>query len=251
MSFDFGTEVASSGKGIKQASEGPHEGRVIGIVHLGMIEDEYEGKKKPAAPFVCILAEIIDDEEDPQRNEDGSPIVVHKTIALKKGNKAALHKFMTAVLSAEDLAAYKAGTLEGGMDDLIGNPIGLQMESNGKENKDGESFVNLKAFNAMTPKAKRTLREAESDLIGHVRLEQITPDVLRELPPFVIWSQMEQAINFPGSAAELALAEIRKDNPDFGTKRTGDDDEKKADGVEKPATTQAPPPDLDETQDFS
>ena len=138
MSFNYGEEPVGGGSSIKQAEVGQHEARLLGIVHLGMYEDTFGGKKKAAAPFVCALFELKSGEDGGGVNEDGTPIIVHKSFPLKKGDRAFLTKFMKVMLSPEEMKQYEAGVLEGGFDDFIGRPVLIDMEGSKKKNANGD-----------------------------------------------------------------------------------------------------------------
>ncbi len=247
--FDFGADPITGGGNLKQASPGPHEARIKGILHLGIFEDEHKGQKKPAAPYVYVLCEIKDDEDNPQRNEDDSPICVGRSFPLKKGDRASLTGFMKAVLTPEELAQFMAGTLSGGFGDLIGRAVQIEMVA-GKTADDGTQYTNLKTFTAMTSKAKKLVEELETPAVGHITMDQHTEETLRHLPAFEIYTRMENSHNFPGSAAEAALLSIRKDDPEFGTKRAPNGNDKAeavAGAASKPV---APPAGMDEETEF-
>lgn len=248
MSFNFGADPIQSGGTLKQAAPGQHEARILGIVHLGMFEDEFQGKKKPAAPFVCALLELKSGEDEGGTNEDGTPIVVHKSFPLKKGDRAFLNSFMKAILSSEELRQYEAGVLEGGFEDFIGRPVLVEMEGGKKKNDDGTpAYTNVKSIVKMPPKLAKLCDELENE-VGHVTLDDMTKEALYSVPPFEIYGKLELSVNYPGSKAEEVLEEIREENPDFGTKKAKDDDKEE----DKP---KAPPErkreDLDEDKEFS
>lgn len=251
MSFDFGADPTVAGGSIKQADEGQHEARLLGIVHLGMFEDVFGGKKKPAAPFVCALFELKSGEEGGGVNEDGSPITVHKSFPLKKGDRAFLTSFMKAMLSKEELKLYEAGALDGGFEDFIGRPCMIDMQGSKEKDDNGNpKYTNAGSVTQMPPKLIKLCDELEGSPIGHVTLDQYTEDAIRAIPPFEIYGKLEQSINFPGSQAEAVLNEIRKQDPEFGTKRSGTS-EGSTEGSGNQAPPEQPRDDLNPDEDFS
>ena len=248
MSFNYGADPVVTGGSIKQAAAGQHEARLSGIIHLGQYEDTFGGKKKPAAPFVCALFELKSGEEGGGINDDGTPIIVHKSFALKKGDRATLTKFMKVMLTTEEFKKYEAGVLEGGFEDFIGRPLLIDMEGSKKKDDNGEAaYTNVSGMSKMPAKLAKLCEELELESVGHVPFDKLDELALRTLPPFEIWGKLEESIDFPGSAVEEVLADIRKETPDFGTKKAKDDDDKGAD--------KAPPErkreDLNEEEDFS
>jgi|SRR5690554_383432 len=248
MSFDFGESPVGGGSSIKQAQVGQHEARLLGIVHLGMYEDTFGGKKKPAAPFVCALFELKSGEEGGGVNDDGTPIVVHKTFPLKKGDRAFLTKFMKALLTTEEYRQYEAGVLEGGFEDLIGRPVLLDMKGSKEKDDNGDpKYTNVSEVSKMPPKLAKLTEELEGVPIGHVTHSAMTEEALRAIPPFEIYTKVEKSVNFPGSRVEEVLEEIREKDPEFGTRKQKDD--QKDEGNQSPPEQQRE--DLDENEDFS
>lgn len=248
MSFDFGAEPAKAGGNIKQADEGQHESRLLGIIHLGMYEDVFNGEKKAAAPFVCALFELKSGEEGGGVNEDGTPIIVHKSFALKKGDRATLTKFMKALLTQDEMRLYQAGALEGGFGDLIGRGIMVEMKGSREKDDDGKpKYTNVGEITKMPPKLEKLCDDLENESYGHVPLDNIGERELRALPPFEVYGKLEESLNYPGSGAEESLEKIRETEPDFATK--SDDGKKKVEDADKPPEKVRE--DLDEDQDFS
>lgn len=257
MSFDYGADPVSTGGKLKQAAIGAHEARLLGLIHLGMYEDEFKGKKKPAAPFVCALFELKSGEEGGGVNEDGSPIITHKSFPLKKGDKAYLTSFMEVFLSNQELQLYKAGALNGSFDDFIGKPVQLNMVASDKTNEDGSpAYVNVGAITKLPPKFAAQVDELENAPIGHVTLNDYTESVLRALPPFEIYGRLEQSLNFAGSKADEVLRAVRAADPEFAKKKvkegqTPTDSSGGTGGVKKTPAPDSAPPELDDSQDFS
>lgn len=262
MSFDYGADPVATGGKLKQAAVGAHEARLLGLIHLGMYEDSFEGKKKPAAPFVCALFELKSGEEGGGVNEDGSPIIVHKSFPLKKGAKASLTAFMEVFLTAQELQLYKAGALNGSFDDFIGKPVQLTMEGSDKTNEDGSpAYVNVAAISKLPPKFAAMVAELENDPIGHVTLNAYTESVLRALPPFEIYGRLEQSLNFAGSKADEVLRSVRAADPEFAKKKakegqapstaTTKPTQQDEPQYTPPAAPDSVPPSLDDSQDFA
>ena len=249
MSFNFGADPVVAGGSLKQAGEGQHEARLLGLVHLGMFADTFGGKKKDPAPFVCALFELKSDEEQGGKNEDGTPIIVHKSFPLKKGDKAFLTKFMKVFLTVEEFKQYEAGVLEGGFDDFIGRACMIDMEGSKAKNDDGTpKYTNVASITKMPAKLEKLCEDLEGEPVGHVTFDKIDAAALKAIPPFEIYGKLEQSINFPGSEAESVLAEIRKEDKDFGTKKEGDDKGGKSDDKAPP---EKPREDLNEEEEFS
>lgn len=250
MSFDYGADPVSSGGNLKQAAVGAHEARLLGIVHLGLFEDEFKGKKKAAAPFVTALFELKSGEEGGGVNEDGSPIIMQKSFPLKKGDKAFLTKFMQVLLTADEFKKYQAGVLSGGFGDLIGRAVQIQAVGSDALDDDGNpKYVNIGSLSALPAKFANMVDPLAGEPIGHVTLAQYTPEVLKALPPFEIYDKLEKSVNFPGSKADEVLRAVRKENPEFAKRKPKDG---QASSDESKAQAAPPPPaDLDEAEDFS
>lgn len=254
MAFDFGAAPSESGGNIKQASEGQHEARLLGIVHLGMYADTFNGETKPPAPFVCALFELKSGEEGGGVNADGKPIIVHRSFPLKKGDRAFLTKFMKVMLSSEEFKQYNAGILEGGFEDFVGRACLIDMKGSKVKDDNGDpKYTNVSEISAMPPKFAKLCEELEGEPVGHVTLDDMNEDALRAIPPFEIYGKMEFSKNFPGSKAEEVLEEIREEDPEFAVKSDKADDK----GGSKEASNEAPKApekqrdDLNEDEDFS
>lgn len=249
MSFNFGADPVQSGGSIKQASVGQHEARLLGLIHLGMYEDTFGGKKKPAAPFVCALFELKSGDEGGGVNDDGTPIIVHKSFPLKKGDRAFLTKFMKVMLTPEEFKQYEAGVLEGGFDDFIGRPVLIDMEGSKKKDDNGDPlYTNVAGMSKMPPKLAKLCEDLEQEPVGHVPFDKIDKAALKALPPFEIWGKLEHSVNYPGSEAEAALEAVREEEPEFGTRKDKSDDKE---GGEEKAPPERKREDLDESEDFS
>lgn len=249
MSFNFGADPVTAGGSLKQAAVGQHEARLLGIIHLGMYEDTFGGKKKAPAPFVCAMFELKSGEEGGGVNDDGTPIIVHKSFPLKKGDRAFLTKFMKVLLTPDEFKQYEAGVLEGGFEDFIGRPVLIDMEGSKKKDDNGDPmYTNVSGLSKMPTKLAKLCEDLESEPVGHVPFEKIDAAALKALPPFEIYGKLEQSINFPGSVAEAALEGIREEDPAFGTKKDSGDDKG---GDEQKAPPERKREDLDESEDFS
>lgn len=248
MSFNFGEEVVSSTGSIAQAEVGAHQARLKGILHLGIYEDSFQGKKKAPAPFVCALFELKSGEEGGGVNEDGSPIVMHKTFALRKGDRAFLTNFMQVMLTADEYKKYKANVLEGGFEDLIGRVVTIDAVGSSTTNEDGTPrYVNVGGISKVPAAFAKHVAELEGEPLGHVTLSDYTEEAMRALPVFEIYDRMEQAVNFAGSQADRVLRTIRKEEPEFAMPRT----ESKASQEEPVRKPLAPPVELNEDEDFA
>lgn len=249
MSFDFGAEPVVGGGSLKQATEGQHEARLLGLVHLGMYADVFKGKAKDPAPFVCALLELKSGEEGGGLNEDGTPIIVHRSFPLKKGDKAYLTKFLKVFLSVEEFKQYEAGLLQGSFDDFIGKALMVDMVGSKAKGDDGNpKYTNVGDITKMHAKLEKLCDDLENPPVGHVTLDKMTEGAMKHLPPFEIYGKLEKSINFPGSQAEEVLNKLREEDPEFAT-------EKEKEGGDDKGSAKAPPEqkrtDLDESEDFS
>lgn len=249
MSFDFGADPVQSGGNLAQAAVGQHEARLLGVVHLGMYEDVFRGEVKPAAPFVCALFELKSGADEGGVNEDGTPIIVHYSFPLKRGDRSNLTKFMKAVLTPDEFKQYEANVLDSSFGELVGRAVLLDMEGSKKKDDNGDPmYTNVAGMSRMPAKLEKLCDELENEPIGHVTMSNMTEAAVKAIPVFELYGKMQLAINYPGSKAEEVIEKIREEDPDFGTQKESEDGDKgKQD--EKPPVKERD--DLDEDEDFS
>ena len=238
MSFDYGAEpVESAGKDFKDPSIGPHSARIRSIIHMGVFEEEFQGKKKAPAPIVSVIFELKDEEDFEDDGE--TPLEVHKMFSLRKGDKAFLTKFIKAI----DPKGEKSG-----FDDFIGLPCQIDMVQ-GKEKKagSGEHYVNFGGVTGMLKKLADITDPLTVEGVGHVSFENLTKEAIMELHPISeVANTLMQGLNYQGSGAQAIIDEIRAENPEFAKRKPKDGEG----AAEKPADKPAPKSDLDEEAEF-
>ena len=241
MSFDYGASPVEAGGGsFKRAEVGKHAARLRSVIHLGMFEEEFKGKKKAPAPQVVAVFEL---KEEGDFDEDGTtPLTISKDFALRKGDKS----FLTKITKALD----PDGTATG-FDDLIGRCCEVEIVGSKQKNEDGTpKYVNFGGISSLHPKLAAITEELQVEGAGHCRFEQLTKEAVLELHPIIeVADILMQGLNYAGSSAESAIAEIRTENEDFGTRKAASDDSNKPEAAsERPAST--PPAALADDEEF-
>lgn len=263
--FDFGADVAAAaGKVFVNPEPGPHDSVITGIVHVGSFADVFtEGNKKdpkPPANFVLIQTTLMGEDD---KNEDGSRIQKWQAMPLKKGDRANLTKFMAAV--------DPAGKLKG-FDDVIGVPVVTTWKANEKKGKNDDGTwkaVNLTGYTAATGRTASLIvadfQQEDIKPIGHVRFENITLDVLEEIPGYLISQYFLSEkdgnnLSYAGSPVETIINAKRAEDPKWKVKQDGDDEggsESQSNGSSQAASDVPPPPeevpppaDMSDAQDF-
>lgn len=263
--FDFGADVAAAaGKVFVNPEPGPHDSVITGIVHVGSFADVFtEGNKKdpkPPANFVLIQTTLMGEND---KNEDGSRIQKWQAMPLKKGDRANLTKFMAAV--------DPAGKLKG-FDDVIGVPVVTTWKANEKKGKNDDGTwkaVNLTGYTAATGRTAGLIvadfQAEDIKPIGHVRFENITLDVLEEIPGYLISQYFLSEkdgnnLSYAGSPVETIINAKRAEDPKWKVKQDGDDEggsEGQSNGSSQAASDVPPPPeevpppsDMSDAQDF-
>jgi hypothetical protein len=236
MAFDYGADPVESAAP-KNCSVGPHSARVRSIIHLGPIPQEYKGVSKGIAPVVAVIMELKGKKDFEDDGE--TPLDLDKDIALKKGTKAKLTEFMSAV-DADKTAE--------GFDDIIGRPLTV-MAVGSKELDDDNlpKYVNCGGFAGLAEEFQSLVPELNVKGVGHVRFEDLTKDAILELHPIRhIALTMMKSPAYPGSKAEEIIKEIRKENPDFAVQSSKDEGQKNANSEPAPP----PDPNLNENEEF-
>lgn len=248
MSFDFGATPVSAGGNFKNPEVGKHAARLKAVLHLGMVADIFKDKKtgkevkKDPAPFVLAVFEL---KEDSDKNEDGSFLTSNMYFPLKTGEKAKLTAFMKTMLTAEENAQYEAGTLKGGFDMLIGRPVELDLEGGKDKNDDGTpKYVNIKTLSKLHPKLAALVDDL-SEVGAHVKFQDHTVETIKQIPAYLVPSHVMKAVNYPGSAAERAVAAILAEDKDYFTFK-----KKEEEGGESAKDDVAPPADMTEDQEY-
>lgn len=268
--FDFGAEVAAAGgKVFKNPTPGPHDTLITGIVHIGSFADVFKKgnvlEPKPACNFVLVQSTLMGEED---KNEDGSRIQKWQAMPLKFGDKANLTKFMLAVDPSEKMK---------GFDDVIMTAVTTQWKPNEKKgkNEDGTyKAVNLDGYAGMAERSAKLVKsDAEEEgikPIGHVKFEDITLEILEEIPGYLIRQYLlsendtgAKNLSYPTSAVEAIIIAKRETDPTWKTKQESDSDDESqepgheqrdgstanASSVPEPAVVEAPA-DLAEDKEF-
>lgn len=264
--FDFGAELTSGGGAVfKNPEVGDHEAIITAIVHVGSFEDHFKkgGKvdiKKPCN-YVLVRATLMGDQDF---NEDGSRMEQWNAIALKQGDKASLTAFMDAVDPKEQLS---------GFDEVIGKPLMVKMVGSKETNDDGTpKYVNWagKGFAGVPARLaamiEADVKENPVDVIGHVKFDQLTFDVLDAIPAHIVRQYFlnegatgSKNLSVPGSHVATIIAKARKDDAEWKLKKadeqeaTPDNRESLDTGsqsVPEPEAENIPAPDLDAEQEY-
>lgn len=212
MTFNYGAKPTEiKGGSFKTASEGSHNALVRSIIHCGMFQEEFQGKKKEIAPQVVVIFELKNKKDV---EEDGvTPLVMSASFALRKGDKATLTKFCT-VLNKQGAAT--------GFDDYIGRHISIDIKGNPRHLNDDGSFkyVNIRGYGEVHEEMADSLKPMAVAGVGHVTFEQMTKEAIMELNPLLeVANIIEKGVNYSGSPAEEIIKTIRVDNPTFGKPR--------------------------------
>ena len=219
--FDFGTEeVVEGGGSFKNPEEGDHSAVLRSIIHCGIFRETYLKEKKKPAPQVVAIFELKDEEDF---EEDGvTPLTIHKSFPLKKGDKA----FMTKFISALDPKGEA-----GGFDELIGKPCQVNCKGSKEKNDDGTpKYINFGGLSSMLPKFAKMIDPLTVEGVGHVRFENLTKEAVLELNPVLEVSRiLMEGDRYSGSKAEEVVNAIRVDNPEFAVYKKKKEDKKDAD----------------------
>ena len=259
--FDFGAEVAEGGgKVFRNPELGAHDAIVAGIVHVGSFQDVFKkgSSVEVKAPANVVLVKLVlmnpDSEEKKDdgspltsdKNEDGSRIAKWIPIPLKKGDRANLTKFMKAVDPAE---------VKSGFDEVIGTPLTTNFvaDEKGGKNDDGSwKYVNLDSYGSIAARSAALVKaDAEDEgltLLGHIRFNDISDEVLDDIPPHLIRQYLlsegrngGKNLSYEGSAAEKLIAAKREADPTWATRREGDNEDDKPQADAKTEKTSAVP----------
>jgi hypothetical protein len=244
MSFDYGATPTESGSGgsFKQPELGGHAARLQSIIHLGMFEETYSGKKKAPAP-ICVAVFELKEDSDFEDTEDGEldtskPLYCHKTFSLRTGDKA----FATKITKALDPDGEATG-----FDDLIGAPCEITMVGSKKLNEDKTpKYTNFSGITALNKK----LIPLTADLLevgaGHLRFAEITKEAILQLRPLTeVADTLMKGMNYEGSRAQELIAEIRAEKPEFAVRTS------EGGTNESPQREDVPPPsDMDNREEF-
>lgn len=205
--FDYGTEgVVEAGINFKNPEIGDHTAVLRSIIHCGIFREDYKGELKKPAPQVVAIFELKDEEDF---EEDGvTPLTIHRSFPLKKGDKAFMTKFIKA-LDPKGVA--------GGFDDLIGTPCQITCTGSKKLNDDGlPMYVNFGGVSGLPAKFAKMIDPLTDEGSGHVPFDQLTKEVVLELNPILeVANIIMNGEAYEGSVAEEIIAEIRKDNADY------------------------------------
>ena len=243
--FNYGTseEIKEPGGDFKNPTEGDHSARLRSLIHVGMYRETFKGEKKKPFPQVIAIFEL---KEDDDFEEDGeTPLTISKSFPLKKGDKAFMTKF---------LAALDPQKKAKGFDDVIGAACTVTCKGGKEKNEDGSpKYINFGGLAGLPAKFASMLEPLSVEGVGHVPFDQITKAAILELNPIKdVNMVLMESENYKGSAAEKIINEIRKDNPEFATRKKKDEDgEKSSSGGEKSQEKAAEvDPDLDDQEEF-
>ena len=224
--FDYGTEheIKEPGGDFKQPTEGDHSARLRSLIHVGMYRETFNKEKKKPFPQVIAIFEL---KEDDDFEDDGvTPLTISKSFPLKKGDKAFMTKF---------LAALDPQKKAKGFDDVIGAACTITCKGGKEKNEDGSpKYINFGGLAGLPAKFASMLEPLAVEGVGHVPFDQITKAAIMELNPVKdVNMVLMESENYKGSVAEKIINEIRKDNPEFATRKKKDDDDKSDSGAEK------------------
>lgn len=243
MAFDYGTdEVAEGGGAFKNPEIGDHAARLKSIVHCGVYRENYTKGgvteiKKPAPQIVAIFE--LKEEEDFE--EDGiTPLELHWSLPLKKGDKANATKLIKALDPKGEAA---------GFDDLIGRACTVNAKGSKALDDDGNpKYVNFGGIAGMSPKFAKMTDELVGGGVGHVTFDDLTKEAVLELNPILeVANILMKGDKYEGSKAEEIITEIRKETPEFAKMKAKDEKKDKApDPKAKPEKEST----LDEEEEF-
>lgn len=239
--FDYGTEheIKEPGGDFKNPEVGDHSARLRSLIHCGMYRETFQGQKKKPFPEVVAIFEL---KEDDDFEDDGvTPLTISKAFPLKKGDRA----FMTKFIASLDPKGEAKG-----FDDLIGAACTVNCKAGKEKNDDGTpKYVNFGGISGISPKLAAITDELVVTGVGHCRFEDLTIDAIMELNPIrEVNMILMEGENYPGSKAEELIKEIRKDNPEFATRKAKDSDEGGDKGKEeKPVEKES---NLDDEEEF-
>ena len=239
--FDYGTEheIKDPGGDFKNPTEGDHSARLRSLIHVGMYRETFNGQLKKPFPQVIAIFEL---KEDDDFEEDGvTPLTISKSFPLKKGDRAFCTKF---------LAALDPQKKAKGFDDCIGAACTVTCKGGKEKNDDGTpKFINFGGMSGLPAKFAAMLEPLTVEGVGHVPFDSITKEAIFELNPIKdVNMVLMKSENYQGSSAEAIINEIRRDNPDFATRKKKDDPSNGNDKAsEKPEERE---PDLPEDEEF-
>lgn len=240
-SFDYGTDQVQDVLGsFKMPEPGDHSARLAGLVHLGMYRESFNGEMKKPAHQVLAIFELKDDEDF---EEDGTtPLYIHKSFPLKKGDKA----FMTKFLKAIDPKGEAAG-----FDDCIGNACSVNVVPSKKLDAEGKhKYVNFGGLSGLPAKFAAHVGPLVNTF-GHVRQDEITEEVIRQMNPILdVANTLMECEDYAGSKAEAIIELIRKEDPDFAKMKESTEDQKKQDAEADAQAHKEVDPGLDENQEY-
>jgi len=245
--FDYGTDEVSEGGGaFKNPEVGDHSARLRSIVHCGMFRETYLKEKKKPCPQVVAIFELKDDEDF---DDDGeTPLTMHKTFPLKKGDKA----FMTKFIKALDPKGQAKG-----FDDLIGAACTINCKGGKDKNDDGlPKYINFGGISGMPAKFAKMTEALIDEGVGHVPFDALTTEAIMELHSIrEVADIIMCGDRYEGSKAEEIIKEIREENPEFAKRKPKDDDDedkkKKAEGgVDESKAQEEVKTDLNDDEEF-
>lgn len=220
--FDYGTsEELGGGGSFKNPEVGPHSARIKSIIHCGLFREEFQGEVKAPAPQVVVVYELKNEEDleegiEGDFEDDGvTPLYIHQTFPLKKGDRASMTKFIKTLDPKGEAA---------GFDDFIGKACTVTCKGGKDLGDDGKpKYINFGGIAGLAAKFAKTVPELVAPGVGHVRFEDLTKEAIMELNPYrEVAGILMKGEKYEGSVAQSVIDEIRKDNPDFAKAKKKD-----------------------------
>jgi hypothetical protein len=225
--FDYGTEhdIKEPGSDFKNPAVGEHAARLRSLIHVGLFRDTYNGvRKKTPFPYVVAIFELK--EEDDFEDDGETPLTISKAFPLKKGDKA----FMTKFISALDPKGNATG-----FDDMIGSACSINCKAGKEKKEDGSpKYVNFGGISGLSAKFASLVDPLVNEGVGHCRFTDITEAAIFEMAPIrEVNMILMEAEDYEGSKAESIIKAIRKDDPEFAVRKEKPKDDESSDSTDK------------------
>jgi len=235
VDFDYGSEeVVDPGAEFKNPEIGDHTAVLRSLIHCGLFRESYRGKVKKPAPEVVAIFELKDEED---MEDDGvTPLELHKSFPLKKGDRS----FMTKFIKVFDPKGKATG-----FDDFIGKPCQITAKGSKALNEDGTpKYVNFGGISGLPPKFAKMIEPLTVKGVGHVPFQELTKEAILELNPVLeVANILMKGERYKGSKAEKIIENIRVENPEFA--KVEEKEESKPEGAKEEVET-----DLKEEEEF-
>jgi len=179
--FDYGGEVAVTVSKFKQPTVGVRNARLYGLLRVGTVQEEYQGKLKDPAPQGIAIFHLLGKEDT---MEDGEPMFMTKTFPFKKGDKTFLHRKANGFISAfGGLGKHK------GFGTMINGLFSLSIGAGKQLNEDGTpKYVNFEGMSEIGEDTLEILEESPKYApletpVGFLTEAQLTKEALEMLHP--------------------------------------------------------------------